>query len=637
MIAGSLTWRRLAEWAIPTLVVLVLLGPALGPGMLLNLDLVLVPDLDIPRGFWGLGPELPRRVPLWVPISVVSGVLPATATGKLLLVVGFVGAWVGMRRLVSKLDAVGGTALPTTLRIPVGHVAGVLYALSPFVLTRAAVGHFNVTVPHAILPWVLLVLLRPGRDLRATFVACFAMGFAGHFGGSLALTVVGVAIVMGARERPWQAVSVAIAAQAPWLVPGLLVAAAGDVNMAAGASFPTAAHGPAGFARLSAGGGFWNTYFQVGGSGWVVAICGVVLLGLAVAGASEIRADFRRPLVAVGVVGWLIAAISAMPIVDAWFQAINDNLLGGIWREGHRLLTLYLLWLAPAAALGGRRLARTLARSGRWAGVAGVVSIMPLAVAMMLSIPGVWGLGGQLSAEPVPAGWAETRALIVDEPGTVLSLPWFQYYNLSVADGPVRRVLNPMPLYLGGDVLSSSSNGLAPGVREVGDPREQPADALIEQLVSGESVGDDLAELGVRWIVLVKNIHADRYAALDDDADLRIVIDDSDVALYEVSGWVGPAVGADGQGIGVDWWGAALARFDSDERATVAAPGSSLWLRGRSSVGVSEDGRLEIPSGRGWLWNLATVPALLGQIVPFTFVCWFLIVRRRRTEIEVDK
>ena len=113
-------------------------------------------------------------------------------------------------------------------------------------LTRAAVGHFNVTWPHAVLPWVLPALLRPGRRLSSTFLAALALGFAGHFGGSVALVVVAVGVVSswiaGERDHWWQAILVALAAQAPWLVPGLVVSATNDVQMAGGAALCTVSH-----------------------------------------------------------------------------------------------------------------------------------------------------------------------------------------------------------------------------------------------------------------------------------------------------------------------------------------------------------------------------------------------------------
>ena len=59
-------------WLAATLAGLVLVGPGLAPGAWLNLDLVVLADNPLPRGAWGLGPELPRRVPLWIPIAWLS-------------------------------------------------------------------------------------------------------------------------------------------------------------------------------------------------------------------------------------------------------------------------------------------------------------------------------------------------------------------------------------------------------------------------------------------------------------------------------------------------------------------------------------------------------------------------------------
>ena len=153
-VVGAAGRRRvMLTWLVPFVAGAIVLGPALAPGSLFNLDLVLVPHFDLPNGFWGLGPELPRRLPLWVPISWLSPWIPATISGKALMLAVFVLAWVGMTRLAHAFG------------VRWAFVAGALYALSPFVLTRTAVGHFMITVPLAVLPWVLPVLLRPGRSL----------------------------------------------------------------------------------------------------------------------------------------------------------------------------------------------------------------------------------------------------------------------------------------------------------------------------------------------------------------------------------------------------------------------------------------------------------------------------------------
>ncbi|OWY58831.1 hypothetical protein B7486_77860, partial [cyanobacterium TDX16] len=67
--------HRWWPWAAGILLGLVVMGPALAPGPLLNLDLVLFDDVPVPRGAWGLGPEFPRRVPTFLPLAWLSGLL----------------------------------------------------------------------------------------------------------------------------------------------------------------------------------------------------------------------------------------------------------------------------------------------------------------------------------------------------------------------------------------------------------------------------------------------------------------------------------------------------------------------------------------------------------------------------------
>ncbi|MEI8239119.1 MAG: hypothetical protein WCI22_06820, partial [Actinomycetota bacterium] len=367
-----------ARWGIPLLAALLVLGPALLPGALFNLDLVLVPHLDLPSGFWGLGPELPRRLPLWVPISWLSTLVPATVSGKLLMVAVFVVAWVGMARFAGSLG------------VRWVQVAGALYALSPFVLTRTAVGHFMVTVPLALLPWVLPTLLRSGRHFGRTFLAAAALSLGGHFGGSIALVVVVVGIAAVERRRWVRALLVTLAAQSAWLVPGLLVAGGASANLATGSAFGTDAKGPMGLLRLSAGGGFWNSYFQVGGSSAVLSICGLAVVALAVVGTSRLS-SLRRPLVVLALIGWLVAAASTMWGLSSLLDAFTGTSIGAVWREPQRVLVLYLVWLAPAAVMGAQRLYDAAVESPKWLWSAGAVAVLPAVLAAVMALPGLWG------------------------------------------------------------------------------------------------------------------------------------------------------------------------------------------------------------------------------------------------------
>ncbi len=617
-------WRgRLVRWPPPTIAALLITGPILRPGSVFNLDLILPPRLEIPAGFWGLGPELPRRLPLWTFLSVASRVVPADAIGKAVMVACLVGAWLGMVRLVQGLGPFA------------SHVAGALYALSPFILTRTAVGHFMVTIPHAALPWVLPVMLRPGRRPLHTFVAASVLAVGGHFGGSLAMVVLLAAALVGDRRRWWRGLLVTVCAQLVWLVPGLLVWWSGASNPSGGIAFHTVAAGPLGLARLSAGGGFWNTYFQAGGSGVLEAAAGAALLTLAIVGSRDLPVPIRRPMIVLGGFGWFVAAASAIPGVQDGIDTLTANPVGGVWREGQRLLGLHLIWLAPAAVLGARR----LGRSSRLPGfVAGAIRAAPAAVALVLVIPSVWGIGGQLEATPIPPSWGAVRSAVRSEPGTVLALPWFQYFNLQVGSGRTHRVLNPLPLFLGGDVLSSSNNGLGQGVRERADPREVAAESLVRRIDTGAPTGGGFADLGVRWIVVLKNGGGHTYAGLWSDPGLVKVEESDSIALFRVVEWVGPGVLADGRAISVDPLLPSVVKPATDDAFTWFRVGSKGWRRDGRSVSIDHRGVLAVPAGSGAVWNVLTIPCVLSQLVPFCAVpvWWHRRRRRPRARLHVD-
>lgn len=591
--------RRMATWAPPIVAAAAFIGPAWRDGAVLNLDLVLFRCLEVPVGVWGLGPEFPRRLPMWVLIGMFSRWIAADTLGKLVMAACIAGGWLTMMQFAQRL---GVTSLLGR------HAAGALYAASPFVLTRLAVGHLMVAVPHALLPAVLPVLVRPGRRLDRTFLAASAMALGGHFGGSLALAIVAVGLVFE-RIRSVKVVATVVAAQLPWLVPGVLVWWSARPGVTSGVPFSTAADGIGGLARLSAGGGFWNTYFQVGGAGIAEAVIGAVLVGLAIVGSRSLSSDRRWALVCLGALGWLVAAASALPGIRSIVGSVTGNPVTGVWREGQRLVGLHLAWLAPCAVLGAERLAAR-ADLRRMAGALGLI---PVAAAIALAGPGVWGLAGNVEATPVPGEWHDVRAQVHAGPGTVLALPWVQYMNLAISSGRAHRTLQPLPLFLGGDVIGSSRNGLDTGVPEWGDPREAVAAALLARLDRGEPIATDLARLGVRWVVILTGLPGRESPNLWRTPGLRLVRQGDTIALFEVEGWVGEGVTADGQPVDVTGW-RALQFADNESAFEWFTPGARGWRRGWDSLSITERGTMSVPAGSGPLWNITTLPSVAAQI-----------------------
>ena len=169
----------------------------------------------MPQGVWGLGPELPRRLPFMVPLAWLSSVVDGTVVAKALLVAVFAVAFVGAQRLVAD------RAVPTRV------ASGLLYAASPFLLTRVATGYLGVALMMAVLPWVLPRLSAPSGSIRRTLLAAAALGACGVTGGMVAVVVAAAGLLSESRRRPRGGALAGLVWQLPWLGPGGVVDAPG--------------------------------------------------------------------------------------------------------------------------------------------------------------------------------------------------------------------------------------------------------------------------------------------------------------------------------------------------------------------------------------------------------------------------
>lgn len=599
-------------WVAGVVLAVVMLGPALAPGPLFSLDQVLPAQVPVPRGVWGLGPELPRRVPMWLPVAWLSPIIGGDTAGKLLMIVTIALAFVGAHRLTKRM--MGDDVSEVT-----AYAAALVYALNPFLLTRLGVGHLMVALPMAMLPWVLPILLRPADRPRLTFLAAFALGFSGHYGGSIAVLIVLIGLVFARGRRAGAVLGLTLFAQLPWVVPGLVIYSEGAAIVDA-TPFASFADGGEGLLHLVAGHGFWNPLYQVGkDGGWFVAVAGLVLVALAIRGTADIPGAIRKPMVVLAASGFVGAAASATPMgddlnfvgrlqltVSDLYISLTRNPVGSVMREGQRLLPLYLVWLAPAAALGARRLARSILarrRHGFHAPAAAMIQVVPIVVAVALASSAFWGIDSRLRPVQLPPEWEEARALVSANPGTVLALPWHQYFNLEV-DG-IRRVLNPLPLYLGGDVLVSSNPELkGQDRRERVDPREVSMDAIVGEIRNGTPVSDRLAKLGVRWIVVLHEVDWLSLNSLSREPGLERRLRRQYLDVYEVKDWRGLVVDGAGRSVPADPHVEPWTSVDASGPAVYQRAGQMGWMRGTAAAEVSPEGLVALPAGSGpvWFW-----------------------------------
>lgn len=591
---------------------LVVIGPGLQPGSLLSLDLLLTPRIPVPAAAWGLGPALPQRVPLGLPLAWVAAVVGGPTAGKALIAAAITLAVVGMVRLVA----------PAPPLVRAG--AAVAFAIGPFATTRVGAGHLNVLAAYAILPWALRVLLRPADDPRRTFLWAAALAVTGSTGGALVAGVVAVGLVAD-RLRRWPTVIAAcLTAQLTWIVPSAIALGSG-ASVAAPLAFPTRLRNPLDVLGLAAGGGFWRPSSQVGGP-LLLDLAGAIILVLAALGARDVADRWGNRALAVGVLGFIIAASSGAWGVRSVYGWVGRGFLGAPFRESARALALFAAVAVPAVAFGAIRLAGALRGSVRAA-----VLALPLSIALVLAGPALWGIGGRLDPVDFPASWSALRKTVAAEPGTVLALPWHQYLDLSFAGG--RRVLNPLPDYLGVDTISSFDPELGPPRQEQTDRRARGVTALVHDLQRGGDISPALVRLGVRWVVVVHEVDWATYRGLADDPGLAPVTVGDDLDLYRVRDWRGPLVDGVGRSSAPSSPIAPLALVDDPGGLAWQRPSGPGWLRGLDAVDVNGAGLLELPPGGRVVWFWPAVPAVLADaLVAGSVLAVGVRVRRRARE-----
>jgi hypothetical protein len=570
---------------------LAVVGPAFGAGVLFNLDLVVTSKMPVPRGIWGMGSLPPRDIPYWLPVAWASHLIGARA-GAVFFVAAFTVAFVGAYRLAA--------GNPVICRLG----AGALYAFSPFLLTRVAVGHTGVVAASAVLPWALPSLLGPAERPARTFIACLALACTGVAGAALTAPPLLVGLIGDRKCGVTRTAAMAALAQLPWLVPAAIVAGNG-LQYVDSTPFATDASGLLGPLKLAAGHGFWRSASQIGGaSSPGIAVVGGAILVLGLVGARHIRSVSPGRVAAAAGMGLLLAWASALPGLDAVYAAFSHTPAGLLVREGQRLLPVFLVWLAPAAASGAAKLAEGDHGPSRWA-----MTALPLGAAVALAVPGGWGLAGALRPVTLPHEWTSARSLITDQPGTVVALPFHEYLALDVARG--RLSLNPLPTYLGGDVVSSSDPELGRPHREGVDPRELPVSQALVPARAGRPVADAFAKLGIRWVVVLHDVDWQAYTSLRTDPGLQWVVRGPTLDAFRVQAWRGPVVTATGAVLSPHTLAAPVSTLTASGAATWNHQGGWGWLRGLAEIHTAAGGVLALPAGGGlvWYWPVLLVAA----------------------------
>ncbi len=528
--------------AVSAVVAGLVLGPALGRGVVLAYDLAWSPDPRLTPFTLGTSTPAPRAVPSDA-AGVVLGWLIGAGPAQALVLFGIlVLAGVGAARL-ARLVAPG-------LGVAAMSVAAITAIWNPFVLERLVVGQWTVLLGYAAVPHLMVACLRVRGCLAPAWSPAVGLAVCG-IGGANTL-VIGVLTVGGilATPRPrWSALGLAalsaLGVSAVWALPavtsGVASSSVGVAAFAARADTPLGVLG-----SLLSGGAFWNPASHPASREVLVLALAALVLSLVTVGFFARAArdqQLHSPLVP-AVLGLALAWLSALDPFGLWTALVVHLPGGGVMRDAQKLLAP---WVVVASA-GAGILVHDLQRL-RAVGPALAVLVAALPIALLPSL--AWGVGGRVTAVEVPADLRAAATMLSEQPpGAVGLLPWSQYRRYTWNGSRVSLTL--VPRMVDQRVVLDDGLPLANGVV----PGEDPVARVVgARIFAGTPPLKALADEGVRWVVVEKGTGlADPLAGGSLPAAARVVSDGPSVAVVELAGPRAQPVAA----FGASAWGWAV-------------------------------------------------------------------------------
>jgi len=522
---------------------LVLLGPLLAPGFVLTLDMVFTPRLEMPE-------QVTSSYLLHTVLHVLGLVLPADVVQKLLLVVILLLTGIGMHRLVVQLRLASGAPV---------YAAGLLYMVNPFTYERFMAGQYNVLFGYALLPWFVSAMFRLvavpvwRRSLAAAAWALLISIVSVHSvvpAVLVALVIIAWRIVGGqlSRKLCLQLAIVAIVwlgASTYWLLPvltgdGSQAQLIGSFSSQDSQAFATAGDSVIGrlinVVRLQ---GFWAErygLFELPQSRLPLIVWGIVLLAILLfvsIGLVSLWLQGRRGLFMLLAAVLVSGLVLGSGIGGSWWGQLP--LLSG-YREPQKLAMLVAFAYALLVPLG-LRTALDFTEQRKMELTAG--ALVPIAVAMpfLLTMPYLWGGGGQLRAVQYPSSWYMLRDRLESEPRrvTVLSLPWHLYAHTGFAG---RVIANPAPQFFDVSMIASDDPEFAGVAYSKPTAASRQFDTAIERVKNGGDSKSFTAALqthDVQYVMLTKENDYKDYSFLTHQVGLQLVADYKEISLYRVT------------------------------------------------------------------------------------------------------
>lgn len=435
-------------------------------------------------------------------------------------------------------------AVPSNLK-SAKFFAGLLYMLNPYVYVRVLAGHWLILFAYAVLPLAVksfmnLLETKKRRDIIKTVFLISLVGFNSHMLLVAFITYSVIFCFKIYRARYVETIkSVSILAlyflflNAYWLLPLLtaqetLVSSIGSEDLAA---FAPRIESFSALFTLASMHGFWRAGYVYSKDFipyWQFLFA--FILFLSVHGFISSYKDkkigvYVKSLAAIGILGLILAAGIRSPLEDA-FRVLFDNIpiMHGM-RDSNKFVSLLVLAYAYLGALGVADIGRGMQQMKRKKYLSISVVGLALATPFVYSFTFFNGFAGQLKSIDYPEDWYEVNEYLDKDrqDSKVLFLPWHQYMDFKWIPNKDRRIANPSQYFFDKDMISGKNVEIRGIYRQVNTPEQLYIDFILQNRESITNLGELVAPLNVKYILLTKEADYKNYFFLFNQTDLELI------------------------------------------------------------------------------------------------------------------
>jgi len=242
-----------------------------------------------------------------------------------------------------------------------------------------------------------------------------------------------------------------------------------------------------------------------------------------------------RGVASSGAVSLILAAGISSPYTEPLFQTLFNTMpyFSGL-REPQKFIALLALTYATLGGAGAGEALETLRhhlKGKRRRLITTLVGALILAVPLAYSYNQLFGFTDQIRTLSYPNEWYEAKALLDSDKGDyrILILPWHLYMHQTWIG---RITANPAPAFFNKPAVSGENLEWAGIETQSQKPTQHYIQHILNHRSEVKNLGALLKPLNIKYIILLKEVDHSEYSFLDNQKDLKPILENTKLKLY---------------------------------------------------------------------------------------------------------